>query len=109
MLNSCVGKQMVIYFQKTTCVDCDEFEYCIKHIQECSCGRGPQPHYVCPCPKNNFSEGTCNVYRCKRLGGFKHFGYASSDDYISAFCKDHKPREAVIDDIIQNTPKKYNQ
>ena len=75
MWTSCVRNMRIVAFHEK-CVDCDEFDYCQKCVEECQCGQGPQPHYVC---KNGYCEAWCHMCKdtktpspvCSKYGSFE--------------------------------------
>ena len=77
---------------RAKCITCDEFDYCMKCVTKCPCGKG-ETHYLCKSYRheciwhNENDTEQCRVRVCE-----KYCGIEDLTGEIRLFCPSHKPR-----------------
>lgn len=79
------------------CVVCDEFDYCLKHLIQCSCGEG-ETHYLCKdysCDEKTRCKGkNCNKRLCPN-------GELIKGISETVFCDEHIPKHKFKRRLIE--------
>lgn len=103
---------------RTKCIDCDEFDYCAKCVDQCPCGQGERPHYLC---KEMSDEHDCNYYNeeigrgCKTNVCKRHCGIVDLNGKTRVYCPQHRPtisaslRDAVVRYIREEESAEYKK
>jgi hypothetical protein len=85
------------------CVLCDEFWYCLKHLNKCPCDKG-EAHYICKNEEcDNYSRcRVCDVHLCRN-------GQLIEGIRKTTFCNQHIPKKKMTKRLLDAAEEEINE